>query len=57
MLKSVLADLLILIAFLFYYLITYLPGPISDSLSTLNLLEFENDTPGSANLVSSLKWL
>jgi len=55
MLKRFRADLLMLIDFLFYYFMMYLPGPTSDNLSMLNLLEFENEIPGSDNLGSSLK--
>lgn len=57
MLNRVLADLLILIDLLFYYLITYFPGPTSDCLSTLNLFELENEMPGSVNLTYSFESL
>jgi hypothetical protein len=55
MLKRFRADLLILTDFLFYYFMMYFPGPTSDSFSMLNLLELENEMPGSDNLGSSLK--
>lgn len=54
MLKRFRSDLLILIDFLFYYLRVYLPGPTSEVLSILNLLELENEMPGSDSRGSSL---
>lgn len=57
MLKRFLADLLILILLLFSSLITYFPGPRSESLSELNLFEFAKETPGSIILAYYLKVL